>query len=232
LEFEPELPAGFGPPPGWEPAPPIQPPQTSVVDLRKTPEELLESFKPKTRYNVRLASKKGVVAARSDDLAAFAKLSSETSARHGIHLADEGYYRAVHELFGADGSSRLYLAHHEGDCLAGIMVMRFGGRATYLFGASANRGRDLMPAYAVHWQAMQESIADGDHEYDLWGVPPPEQPDHPWAGLTQFKAGWQGTYVAYAGAFALPLRPRVLQAHRGLSRIRSSVRQARNRLGR
>jgi lipid II:glycine glycyltransferase (peptidoglycan interpeptide bridge formation enzyme) len=230
IEVEPELPSGWVPPAPWEPAPATQPPQTSIIDLGRPDDELLASFKPKTRYNVRLAERKGVTVTRSDDIAAFAELSRVTSTRHAIHLADEPYYRALLDLLAPVDGCRLYLARAGAECLAGIMVVRFAGRATYLFGASGERGRELMPAYALHWHAMRELRADGDTEYDMWGVPPPGSPGHAWAGLHQFKSGWQGRYVAFAGAFALPLNPRAMRLHRRLSRIRGYLRKVRPRL--
>jgi peptidoglycan pentaglycine glycine transferase (the first glycine) len=229
LRVEPELEA-FEPPEGWVRAVATQPPQTAIVDLTREPEQLMSSFKPKTRYNVRLAERRGVEVDLSDDITAFDALSRETSARHGIHLAEAPYLEQLHRLLAPDGSCRLYLARLAGEPVAGIVVVRFGGRATYLFGASSARGRDAMPAYLLHWRAMLEARASGDREYDLWGVPPDSDPGHPWAGLWQFKSGWNGRMVRYAGAFELPLKPAAMQAHRSLSRIRESVRRARSRV--
>ena len=204
ITIEPEVEAGWTPPEPWQPATATQPEHTAIVDLRPEADTILASLKPKTRYNVRVAEKKGVMVEDSDDVAAFAELAEMTSARHRIQLAREPYYRAVHELMAGDGTSRMYLAHHQGKPLAGIMVVRFAGRATYLFGASAPYGRNLMPAYLLHWHAIQEMRRLGDVEYDLWGMPPDDRPGHPLSGLWQFKSGWSGRFVTYAGAFDLP----------------------------
>jgi lipid II:glycine glycyltransferase (peptidoglycan interpeptide bridge formation enzyme) len=110
------------------------------------------------------------------------------------------------------------------------MVFRFAGRATYLFGASAPTGRNLMPAYLLHWHAINELRDLGDVEYDLWGIPPDDQPGHPLAGLRQFKAGWNGRPVAYAGAFDLPLRVTIWRAHQAIAKMRSNVRRVRAEL--
>lgn len=211
-------------------APATQPAHTSIVDIRAEPEALLAGFKPKTRYNIRLAQKKGVEVARSDDIAAFANLAATTSARHHIQLATEPYYRRLHELMAGDESSLLYLARHEGDVLAGIMVVRFAGRATYLFGASSETKRNLMPAYLLHWHAIQELRGLGDTDYDLWGVPPDDQPGHPLSGLWQFKSGWNGRLVAYAGAFDLPIDVTKWRLHKGMSQARGSLRRMKARL--
>lgn len=230
VRVEPEMEEGWLPPAAWRRATAIQPERTSIIDIVRPDDELMASFKPKTRYNVRLAQKKGVEVTVSDDIAAFAKLAGETSSRHQIQLAPERYYRELHRLMSADGESRLYLASHQGANLAGIMVVRFAGRATYLFGASTRMGRERMPAYLLHWQAMRDMRDAGDREYDLWGVPPNDQPDHPWAGLWQFKSGWQGRLVRYAGAFDLPISTGAWRAHNSLSNLRQVVRRVRSRV--
>lgn len=230
VRIEPELAAPWAPPAGWVAAPATQPANTAIVAIGRTDEELLASFKPKTRYNIRVATRKGVEVSSSDDIAAFARLAGETSTRHQIQLATEPYYRAVMDLMGPDGSGRLYLASHAGAPLAGIVIVRFGGRAVYLFGASTRDGRERMPAYLLHWQAMRDMRDAGDSDYDLWGVPPDDRPGHPLAGLWQFKSGWQGRMVSYAGAFDLPLSPAVWRGHNALSGLRTQVRKMRSRL--
>ncbi|MEA2646941.1 MAG: hypothetical protein QOE92_2024 [Chloroflexota bacterium] len=230
LRVEPDLEAPLPPPEGWTDAPHMQPDHTAILDLRPSAEELLAGFKPKTRYNIRLAERKGVEVARSDDVAAFARLAAQTSARHRIQLAGEPYYRAVLDLLSGPDHARLYLASHEGEAIAGIIVTRFLGRAIYLFGASGRTGRNLMPAYLLHWRAILALKAAGDTEYDLWGTPPDDDPGHPWAGLLQFKSGWNGRPVAMAGAFDVPIKVTMWRADKALSRIRGNVRRVRSKL--
>ena len=230
LRVEPDLKAPFSPPGGWIEAAHVQPDHTSILDLRPTEEELLAGFKPKTRYNIRLAEKKGVVIERSEDVGTFARLASQTSARHRIQLATEDYYAAALGLLSGVDQARLYLARHDGEALAGIIVTRFGGRAIYLFGASGPTGRELMPAYLLHWRAIRELKALGDREYDLWGIPPDGSPDHPWAGLWQFKSGWNGRLVEMAGAFEVPIKVTMWRADKALSKIRGNVRRVRSKL--
>jgi len=230
VRVEPELEAPWEAPAGWTRAPATQPANTSIVAIGRPDDELLASFKPKTRYNIRLATKKEVEVTTSTDVGAFARLAGETSTRHQIQLATEPYYRAVMDLMGTDGSARLYLASHAGAALAGIFIIRFGGRAVYLFGASTREGRERMPAYLLHWQAMRDMRDGGASEYDLWGVPPDDRPGHPLAGLWQFKSGWQGRIVSYAGAYDLPLSTPVWRGHNALSGLRTQVRKVRSRL--
>ena len=230
ITIEPEIEAGWTPPGPWQPATATQPEHTAIVDLRPGAEAILASLKPKTRYNVRVAEKKGVVVEESDDVSAFAELAEMTSARHRIQLAREPYYRAVHELLAGDGSCRIYLARHQGQALAGIMVLRFAGRATYLFGASAPQGRNLMPAYLLHWHAIQAMRRLGDVEYDLWGMPPNDQPGHQLSGLWQFKSGWSGKFVSFAGAFDLPINVTVWRTHLAMAKMRGTLRRVRSKV--
>ena len=230
LTIEPEVDNGWLPPAPWRRGTAVQPQHTSIIDLRPEPAAILAGLKPKTRYNVRLAERRGVSVEPSDDIGAFAALAEMTSARHRIQLAREPYYRTLHDLMSPDGGCRMYLARHEGKPLAGIMVVRFAGRATYLFGASAPYGRALMPAYLLHWHAIQEMRRLGDVEYDLWGLPPDDRPGHPWSGLWQFKSGWNGRLVTYAGAFDLPLNVTMWRGHRAMDKMRSTLRRVRSGL--
>jgi lipid II:glycine glycyltransferase (peptidoglycan interpeptide bridge formation enzyme) len=230
LRVEPDIEAPFVPPPGWRPGPTTQPGHSSILDIRPDLDDLLAGFKPKTRYNIRLADRKGVQVERSEDVAAFAAMARVTSSRHGIQLAEEPYYRAVLELLASADMARLYLASHEGTPLAGIIVTRFKGRAIYLFGASAPTGRQLMPAYLLHWRAIQDLHHLGDGEYDLWGIPPNDSPDHPWAGLYQFKSGWSGRTVEYAGAYTHVSNATIWRGDQAVAKISGNVRRVRSKL--
>ena len=210
LRVEPEAPAGdtwadLLPAAGWRAAPPVQPLVTSLVDLRPGPDEVRASFKPKTRYNLGLSERKGVSVSQSVDVDGFARLSAATARRQGIHLPEAHYYRALLELFGGD-RARLYLASHEGRLLAGILVVRFARTATYLFGGSADEGRELMPNYPLHFRAMLDFKSLGCEVYDWWGLPDNPAPDHPWVGLYRFKMGFGGTTVRYVGLYERVLR--------------------------
>ena len=106
----------------------------------------------------------------------------------------------------SDFSLSLYLARHDGELLAGIIVARYRRSAYYLYGASSNAKRNLMPAYALQWRAISECKKEGAESYDFFGVPPAEDSDHPMHGLYRFKVGFGGTIVHRPGAYDLPLR--------------------------
>jgi lipid II:glycine glycyltransferase (peptidoglycan interpeptide bridge formation enzyme) len=201
----------------------VQPPDTVLVDLRPGEAEILASMKPKWRYNIRLADKKGVAVEASgpESISEFYELYRETSLRDRIAIHPEGYYRRLFALAagkpeGSAGSTmrsspsfdlRLWIARHDGKALAAIITLFYGDQAVYLYGASSDEGRNLMPAYALQWAAMRAAKASGCASYDLFGIPPDGDPDHPMAGLYRFKTGFGGEIVHRAGSWDYPLRP-------------------------
>jgi lipid II:glycine glycyltransferase (peptidoglycan interpeptide bridge formation enzyme) len=204
---EPEAPVAFGAVLrglGFEPAAAMQPEHTLIVPLGPE-EEMLASFRPKHRYNIRLALRKGVVVEEGGDVAELARQHAYTAARQGIRGPGLDHYRRRLERL---EWCRVYAARVEGETVAAIMVARFAGRAYYLFGGSSDRRRQLMPTYALQWAAMRAAAAAGCRDYDLWGIPPSEDArDHPWHGLWQFKTGFGGERIAYCGAWDLVLSP-------------------------
>ncbi|MDR0316524.1 MAG: peptidoglycan bridge formation glycyltransferase FemA/FemB family protein, partial [Treponema sp.] len=151
----------------------IQPPDTVLIDLSTSANDILAAMKSKWRYNIGLAEKQGVTVSQPDEqgIEIFYTLLSETARRDGIAIHSIDYYRTLFEICrGAD--LRLYTARHEGDTLAAIVVLCRGTQATYLYGASSNIKRNLMAPYALQWKAMQDAKACGCVLYDLFGIPP------------------------------------------------------------
>lgn len=191
----------------------IQPPRTMLIDLRPPEEEILAAMKSKTRYNIRLAAKKGVTVRQGTaaDIPAFTRMMRTTGQRNefGVHVPK--YYEVAYEQFNLflPGSVALFLAEYEGQPLAGIMVFAIGQQAAYLYGASSNEERQRMPTYAVQWAAIQWAKAKGCHWYDLWGVPDApaveleeqfqERDDGLW-GVYRFKRGFDGEIKRTVGA--------------------------------
>jgi lipid II:glycine glycyltransferase (peptidoglycan interpeptide bridge formation enzyme) len=200
---------GDAAPPGFIPSPqPIQPPRTLVVDLRPDEETLLARMKQKTRYNLRLALRKGVIVRASGDLDTFNRLMQATGAREAFGVHSPAYYRRAYELFQPRGMCELLIAEFEGTPLAALMVFARGGRAWYFYGASANEHREAMAPYLLQWEAMRWARARGCTEYDLWGVPDEDEAaleagfaareDGLW-GVYRFKRGFGGTLRRAAG---------------------------------
>ena len=187
----------------------VQPPSTVLVELSHSEDDILAAMKSKTRYNVRLAAKRGVTVRRAENtqLDLWYKLYRETAERDRIAIHSLEYYRALFEVAAADEHADLSLlfAEHEGDLLGGIIVLRYGETATYLYGASSNAKRNLMAPYALQWEAMRGAKAGGALRYDLFGVPPADDPSHPMHGLYRFKTGFGGEVVHRLGAWDYPV---------------------------
>jgi lipid II:glycine glycyltransferase (peptidoglycan interpeptide bridge formation enzyme) len=173
----------------------IQPPNTILVDLRPSPDEILANMKQKTRYNIRLAAKKDVTVRQGGlgDIATFNRLMRQTGERDQFGVHTPMYYHAAFEIFEPNNQVALFLAEHEERPLAGVMVFVLGETAAYLYGASSNEERQRMPTYAVQWTAMEWAKARGCHWYDLWGVPDAPE-DELEANFTDRHEGLWGVY--------------------------------------
>ncbi|MCL2184230.1 MAG: peptidoglycan bridge formation glycyltransferase FemA/FemB family protein [Treponema sp.] len=189
----------------------VQPPDTVIIDLSASCEELLAKMKPKWRYNISLAGKKSVQVniGTENDLEIFYSLLKETAVRDGIAVHNINYYRTLYDLCKKkEGVSiSLYTAKHEDDVLAAIIVLFYGKEATYLYGASSKNKRNLMAPYALQWRAMQDAKEAGCLYYDLFGIPPNEDPNHPMAGLYRFKTGFGGQIIHRPGSWDYAYKP-------------------------
>lgn len=149
----------------------IQPPRTIIIDINGNEEEILARMKQKTRYNIRLAEKKGVIVRTWDDLEAFHEMLLLTGGRDGFGVHSLEYYQRAYHLLRPKQMGELLLAEYEGRPLAALFLARNGNRAYYLYGASTDGERNRMPTYLLQWAAMKWAKARGCEEYDLWGVP-------------------------------------------------------------
>jgi len=215
----------------------VQPPSTVILDLRAGEGELLAAMKSKTRYNIRLAARKGVELSidrqgpserRSVEpaLAEWYRLYEETARRDRITLHGQQYYRTLFTLAGdyGAGGPELYLlsARHGGEFLAGIILALKGKRAWYLYGASSDIKRNLMPGYALQWRAILLAKERGCRCYDLFGIPPDDDPEHPMHGLFRFKTGFGGQVINRLGCYDLSYRPLLYRLYRLAEALRAA----------
>lgn len=229
---------------GLEPSPQsIQPRRTLLIDLRAGEDEILARMKQKTRYNIRLAAKRGVTVRCSDsgsfdaDMAAFTALMEATSARDGFGAHTPGYYRQAYEQFAGRGQVALLIAEYEARPLAAVMAFALAGRAWYFYGASSDAERQRMPAYAAQWEALRWAKARGCHTYDLWGVPDADRTeleaqfttrtDGLWP-VYRFKRGFGGELARVTAAHDRVYMPRVYRLYRWYVRRRSALSNARS----
>src|SRR5215212_5404367 len=171
----------------------IQPPRTIIVGIKENEEEILARMKQKTRYNIRLAEKKGMTVRAWDDIASFHRMMFLTGERDGFGIHSREYYQRAYELLHPKGMGELLLAEYEGKPLAALFVARNGNRAYYLYGASTDEERNRMPTYLLQWEAMKWAKAHGCKEYDLWGVPDEDEATLE-ADFEKRQAGLWGVY--------------------------------------
>lgn len=200
----------------------IQPPRTIIVDLTSEEESILARMKQKTRYNIRLAEKKGVTVRAWDDIESFHKMMLVTGGRDGFGVHSLEYYRRAYELFHSKGMCEILVAEFEGKPLAALLVVRNGNRAYYLYGASTDEERNRMPTYLLQWEAMKWAKSRGCDEYDLWGVPDEDEAtlesnfesrhDGLW-GVYRFKRGFGGKLKRAAQALDRVYNPLLYWAY-------------------
>jgi lipid II:glycine glycyltransferase (peptidoglycan interpeptide bridge formation enzyme) len=178
-------------------------------------------MRPKTRYNIRLAGRRGVVVEDRPhaDLAAWYALYADTMRRKGLTVHGYAYFEA---LFNAaetetdDGAElKLLLARRGSEILAGMVLAVYGDYAVYLYGASSARDRSLMPAYRLQWQAIRVAGTEGCRAYDMFGIPSDESPSHPMHGLLRFKTGFGGSKLTRRGCWDYPYSDEVYSELKG-----------------
>ena len=200
----------------------IQPRRTVMLSLEGSEDELLAAMKQKTRYNIRLAAKKGVAVTSTDDVKAFYEMMQTTGERDDFAVHSLDYYQKAYDHFAPSGKAVLLKAHLDGLPLAYLMLFLHGKRAWYFYGASDNRQRNLMPTYLLQWEAMRWAKAHGATEYDLWGIPDAdeeqleaefsERSDGLW-GVYRFKRGFGGQVVRSCPAFVKVYNPLLYKAY-------------------
>lgn len=242
---------------GFHPSPQtVQPRSTVVVDLLSDDDTILARMKSKWRYNIRLAARKGVSVRElaANELPVFQQLMEETGKRDGFSVHSAAYYQDAYELLAARWGAFL-LASYEGEPLASIAVFAAGSTACYLWGASNNRHRNLMPNHALQWEAMRWAKERGCAHYDLWGIPDEigaiatglweegrkavsaekapvdinALPAGDLWGVFRFKQGFGGALERTVGAWDLPLQRQVYNLYQGA--LVAKDRAARSRQG-
>jgi lipid II:glycine glycyltransferase (peptidoglycan interpeptide bridge formation enzyme) len=173
-------------------------------------------MKQKTRYNVRLGLKRGIIVRPTTEVEVFYDLVRVTSERDQFGVHSLAYYQRCFDLFSPRGECELLIAEYEGQPLAGLMVFRRGRRAWYFYGASSNEYRELMPSYLLQWEAMRWAKNQGCEEYDLWGVPDADadsleanftsRSDGLW-GVYRFKRGFGGVLQRAVGPWDRVYKP-------------------------
>ena len=186
---------------------------TMLSDLAMDEEVIMAGMKQKTRYNIRLAGRRGVRVEPSDDYETFYDLYAETSARDGFLIRPQDYYLAVMRQMQDNGLGQLLLADVQEEIVSGVFLFRFGSTAWYFYGASSDSHRRDMPAYLLQWEAMRWAKAQGCATYDWWGAPDELGEDDRMWGVYRFKQGFGGEFRRWIGAWDFTPRPRLYRTY-------------------
>ncbi|PIU10802.1 hypothetical protein COT27_01210 [Candidatus Kuenenbacteria bacterium CG08_land_8_20_14_0_20_37_23] len=184
-----------------------EPNQTILLDLNRSEEELLLKMHPKTRYNINLATKKGIKIrvmtkqTQKNDFDVLYQLSQETAKRNNINIYSKKYYMDLINYFAQNETAmriKLYIAEYQNKPLSAVIMVYFGSTATYLHGASSSEYRQLMPNHLIQWQAITDAKKMGMTIYDFWGI---SDTNPKWSGITQFKKSFGGSSFTFLGAW-------------------------------
>lgn len=202
----------------------IQFKNTVQIDLSPNEDTLLANMKQKTRYNIRLASRKGVTVrvGTKADINTLYQMYAETSLRDGFIIRGEEYYQTTWGSFFQDnrrtdlGISNVeynqpvaepLIAEVNGEAIAAVIIFRFARNAWYIYGMSRAIHREKMPNYLLQWEALRRAKLAGCHTYDLWGAPDANSENDPLWGVYQFKEGFGGKVIRHLGAWDKPIKP-------------------------
>lgn len=209
----------------------IQPQYVFRLDLNgKEEADLFGAFSSKTRYNIRLAQRKGVVIRQYSGaesipetvLDSFSDLMAATGQRDHFQIRGKEYFRSLLQALGDD--ARLFLAEFQGQPIAGTIEIFCGSTAWYLYGASSNQHRSVMPNYLLQWTMIQCALDRGCGLYDFRGVPGAVSENDPLYGLYRFKKGFGGDYTKFTGLFTYAFRPGLAWLAQQLVQLRRRIR--------
>jgi lipid II:glycine glycyltransferase (peptidoglycan interpeptide bridge formation enzyme) len=188
----------------------VQPRATIWLDLNQPAERLLMNCEEKTRYNIRLAGKRGVVVKEDSSekgIKIFYDLYQKTAFRDHFLIHPLKYYQLIREILFDKGLGNNFIAYYDDQPIAAVIIFCFGSRIWYMYGASASEHREVMPNHLLHWQIINWAKARNYKLYDLWGVPANPMPGHPLWGVYRFKKGFRGQSIKYIGAYNFPYSP-------------------------
>ncbi len=201
---------------------------TITIDLTRSEDQILAAMSQNTRRKVRTAAKKNVTIREGStaDLDTLYRLYRVTGERDDFLIRPPDYYRRAWQDFIEAGLAHVLIAELDGQAIAHVILMHFGQKCWYFYGASSNEERNRMPNYALQWEAMRWAKKQGYSVYDMWGAPSVFDESDPMWGVYGFKRGFRGTVTRYVGAWdyaPLPplytaytrLWPRILQWMRG-----------------
>jgi lipid II:glycine glycyltransferase (peptidoglycan interpeptide bridge formation enzyme) len=190
---------------------------TFVLDLTKPIDELMQAMHPKTRYNIKIASKHHVVIKEDSSDVAFQKylkLEAETTSRQKFFAHSENYHRRMWETMKKAGIAKLWTASVENETLAAWILFLWKDTIYYPYGASSRNQRETMAPNLLLWEIAKWGKQNGYKKFDLWGaIGPSPDPEDPWYGFHRFKAGYNPDLIEYIGSYDLIINPVLYKAY-------------------
>lgn len=198
-----------------------------VLDIDKPEEELLSNMKSKTRYNLRLAERKGVrveIDNSTETFEEYLKLTKETTERQGFYAHTEKYHRQMWNCLRTSGIAHLVRAVYQGKILTTWVLFTFNNTLYYPYGASSREHREVMASNLVMWEAIRFGKDQGCKQFDLWGAlgPDPDEKD-PWYGFHRFKEGYGAEHIEFMGTYDLVIQPLLYWPYRAAESIRWAI---------
>lgn len=205
---------------------PLFPEWTQTLDLTQSEEQLFKNFKSKTRYNIRLAEKKGVVVkemSTDEGFAIFEKLYFETCTRQKYHGHTPTYHRAMWKSL-KKTQAHILIAFFGETPLAAYELLYFKDYFYYLYGGSSLLHKNVMAPNLLMWEAIKLGKKLGAKKFDMWGsLPPTYSHTHPWAGFTRFKEGYNTQFVRLTPSHDLIIRPFLYRIYNIVYKIREKI---------
>ena len=203
---------------------------TFILDLTKNEQDLLAGMHPKTRYNIRIAQKRGVEIVEDNSEQAFEtywKLTEETTKRQNFYAHTKMYHKLQWETLTVDKNkdnaltSHMFFSKYQGKTLAAWILFTFQDTLYYPYGSSSNEHREVMASNLMMWEAIRFGKAKGLKQFDMWGAmsDTPDTKD-PWYGFHRFKQGCGARHVEFVGSFDLVINPLMYQLYKVADKTR------------
>ncbi len=209
---------------GFVPGRPLFTKYNFVLDVTPSEEDLLKNMKQKTRYNIRVAEKRGVTVAIDDSPLAFERyleLTTETTKRQGFYAHTPAYHRKMWETLHNAGIAHILTAKYEGEIITAWILFRFGNTLYYPYGASTREHREVMANNLVMWEAIRLAKLWGLQYLDMWGALGVDADPHdPWYGFHTFKLGYGARHAEYMGTWDYVANPFLYPLIRTVEEVR------------
>lgn len=197
---------------------------TFMLDLTKTEEELLANMHQKTRYNVHLAERRGVLVEESDDVSIFTSLQKETAQRQHFFVHPDKYYQTLWELLHPKQMAYLLNAKVNGEVNAAYFLLKYNDTFYYTYGASTTKDASYMASNLLMWEAIKFGKKLGCKQFDMWGaLSKPVDTTNAWYGFHRFKEGYGGEHLEYPGAWDLIIKPTEYQLFQVADTVRWKI---------